>query len=62
MTEERLETQSSDKLRLMTWNMNGVRSFDDFQDRITNFEADIICIQETKVKLDNPIMLSQNDQ
>ena len=51
MTEERLETQSSDKLRLMTWNMNGVRSFDDFQDRITNSEADIICIQETKVNI-----------
>ena len=51
MTEAKAETQSVDKLRLMTWNMNGVRSFDDFQDRITNCEADIICIQETKVIL-----------
>ena len=49
MTEEKPETESADKLTLMTWNMNGVRSFDDFQDRITNSEADIICIQETKV-------------
>ena len=50
MEEEKAETQSADRLRLMTWNMNGVRSFDDFQDRITNCEADIICIQETKVR------------
>ena len=49
MTEEKPVTRSTDKLTLMTWNMNGVRSFDDFQDRITNSEADIICIQETKV-------------
>ena len=51
MTEEKPVTLSTDKLRLMTWNMNGVRSFDDFQDRITNSEADIICIQETKVNI-----------
>ena len=51
MTEEELVTRSTDKLTLMTWNMNGVRSFDDFQDRITNCEADIICIQETKVRI-----------
>ena len=50
MTEEKAQTLPADKLRLMTWNMNGVRSFDDFQDRITNCEADIICIQETKVR------------
>ena len=49
MTEEKAQTLPADKLRLMTWNMNGVRSFDDFQDRITNSGADIICIQETKV-------------
>ena len=51
--EEKAETQSAesaDRLRLMTWNMNGVRSFDDFQERITSCEADIICIQETKVR------------
>ena len=50
MEEEKVETQSANRLRLMTWNMNGVRSFDDFQERITNCEADIICIQETKVR------------
>ena len=51
MAEERGEDggQPDDKLTLITWNMNGVRSFDDFQDRITNSNADIICIQETKV-------------
>ena len=50
MTEEKAETESAERLRLMTWNMNGVRSFDDFQERITSCEADIICIQETKVR------------
>jgi len=54
MAEERGEDggQPDDKLTLITWNMNGVRSFDDFQDRITNSNADIICIQETKVTRD----------
>ena len=40
------------RLRVLTWNMNGIRSFDDFQDRITKSDADIICIQETKARLD----------
>ena len=58
MEEEKSETQSANRLRLMTWNMNGVRSFDDFQDRITNCEADIICIQETKVC--SPLLVCPN--
>jgi len=38
--------------KLMTWNMNGIRSFEDFQDRLNEFDADVICIQETKVTRD----------
>ena len=49
MTKEK--AQPADRVRLMTWNMNGVRSFEDFQERITNCEADIICIQETKARI-----------
>ena len=58
MTEEKAETLPADKVRLLTWNMNGVRSFDDFQDRITNCGADIICIQETKVMMMFVVMIS----
>ena len=39
------------KLKILTWNINGIRSFDDFQERLQNSEADIICIQETKVSV-----------
>ena len=37
------------KLKILTWNINGIRSFDDFQNVLQNTDADIICIQETKV-------------
>ena len=47
MAEEKTESEVPG-LRLLTWNMNGVRSFDDFQERVTNSGADIVCIQETK--------------
>jgi len=36
----------------MTWNINGIRSLDDFQERLQQSKADIICIQETKVTRD----------
>ena len=49
MTEQNLGVGS--KFKIMTWNMNGIRSFEDFQDRLNDFDADIICIQETKVSL-----------
>ena len=39
------------ELKVLTWNINGIRSFDDFQDVLQNTDADIICIQETKVKM-----------
>ena len=41
------ETRST--LRIFTWNINGIRSLDDFQERLQKTEADIICVQETKV-------------
>ena len=47
MAEEKTESEVPG-LRLLTWNMNGVRSFDDFPERVTNSGADIVCIQETK--------------
>lgn len=50
MTEQNLGVGS--KFKIMTWNMNGIRSFEDFQDRLNDFDADIICIQETKVTRD----------
>jgi len=39
-------------LRILTWNINGIRSLEDFQERLQQCEADIICIQETKVTRD----------
>jgi len=38
--------------RITSWNINGIRSLEDFQDRIKQSDADIICIQETKVTRD----------
>ena len=37
-------------LKIFTWNVNGVRSFEDFAERLQKTDADIICIQETKVR------------
>ena len=37
-------------LKIFTWNVNGVRSFEDFPERLQKTDADIICIQETKVR------------
>ena len=41
--------ERSSTLRIFTWNINGIRSLDDFQERLQKTEADIICVQETKV-------------
>ena len=50
MTETNFKDQEEKfKLKILTWNINGIRSFDDFQDVLQNTDADIICIQETKV-------------
>jgi len=42
----------SGNLKILTWNINGIRSLEDFQDRLQQSEADIICVQETKVTRD----------
>ena len=46
---EDTEATAKSGLKIFTWNVNGIRSFDDFQERLQSTEADIICIQETKV-------------
>ncbi len=42
-------TTPTSGLKIFTWNVNGIRSFEDFPERLQNTDADIICIQETKV-------------
>eukprot|EP00088_Acartia_fossae_P067981 TRINITY_DN853_c0_g1_i3.p1 TRINITY_DN853_c0_g1~~TRINITY_DN853_c0_g1_i3.p1 ORF type:complete len:534 (-),score=82.79 TRINITY_DN853_c0_g1_i3:10-1611(-) len=39
-------------LRILTWNINGLRSFEDFAQTIRSLAADILCFQETKVTRD----------
>ena len=37
-------------MRLVTWNINGIRSLkSDWKDVLSSLDADIICLQETKV-------------
>ena len=45
------EVENQFNLKLLTWNINGIRSFEDFTEILLKSEADIICIQETKVVL-----------
>jgi len=52
MTSHDDEEGSSSGLKIFTWNVNGIRSFEDFPERLQNIDADIICIQETKVTRD----------
>jgi len=40
------------ELKIVTWNINGLRSFDNFPDLLRSFNADILCFQETKVTRD----------
>ena len=42
-------TSATSGLKIFIWNVNGIRSFEDFPERLQNTNADIICIQETKV-------------
>ena len=42
-------TSATSGLKIFTWNVNGIRSFEDFPERLQNTDADIIRIQETKV-------------
>lgn len=39
-------------MKLVTWNINGIRSFD-WKETLKSLDADIVCIQETKVTRDN---------
>ena len=37
-------------MKIVTWNVNGIRSFDGkWKEVLEKLQADIICIQETKV-------------
>lgn len=38
-------------LRIATWNINGIRSFtkEKFQEALSQIDADIVCLQETKI-------------
>ena len=37
-------------MKIVTWNVNGIRSFDGkWKEILENLKADIICVQETKV-------------
>ena len=39
-------------LRILTWNINGIRSLADFPKVLQELPADVICLQETKVTRD----------
>ena len=54
--EEISHQQSVGGLRILTWNINGIRSLVDFPKVLQELPADVICLQETKVTLN--IMLS----
>lgn len=45
------ETVTDPGLSILTWNLNGLRSIPDFPGWLAGCGADIICLQETKVKL-----------
>jgi len=44
--------QSVGGLRILTWNINGIRSLVDFPKVLQELPADVICLQETKVTRD----------
>lgn len=46
------DLQMKEGFRLLTWNINGIRSLGDFSSLINSLEADVICLQETKVTRD----------
>jgi len=47
---EQLDGQTG--LRVLTWNINGLRSLDNFTEWLRRLDADILCFQETKVTRD----------
>lgn len=55
MSEKKTDLEMCEEeagLRIMTWNINGLRSFNNFPDVVRELKADIICFQETKVTRD----------
>lgn len=38
-------------MKILSWNVNGLKSLidDGFKDKIKKIEADIVCLQETKI-------------
>ena len=62
--EEISHQQSVGGLRILTWNINGIRSLVDFPKVLQELPADVICLQETKVTimqsfLSSPYIISQ---
>ena len=49
--EEISHQQSVGGLRILTWNINGIRSLVDFPKVLQELPADVICLQETKVTI-----------
>ena len=47
--EEISHQQPVGGLRILTWNINGIRSLVDFPKVLQELPADVICLQETKV-------------
>ena len=43
------EVKTVGDLRILTWNINGIRSLADFPKVLQELPADIVCLQETKV-------------
>ena len=53
---------ASHNMRLVTWNINGIRSLKaDWRDVLASLDADIICLQETKVasKFENYLFIER---
>ena len=62
--EEISHQQSVGGLRILTWNINGIRSLVDFPKVLQELPADVICLQETKVTimlsfLSSPFLIQQ---
>eukprot|EP00088_Acartia_fossae_P013414 TRINITY_DN17026_c0_g1_i1.p1 TRINITY_DN17026_c0_g1~~TRINITY_DN17026_c0_g1_i1.p1 ORF type:complete len:506 (+),score=50.37 TRINITY_DN17026_c0_g1_i1:57-1574(+) len=52
MGSEDTENVGESGLRILSWNINGIRSLDNFADWIRRLDADILCFQETKITRD----------
>jgi len=52
MRDYSIMDSDNSELKIITWNINGLRSFDDFPEKLRSFNADILCFQETKVTRD----------